>query len=381
MDSNLYHQFTSLVSSHSHLDEFRFYFLGICHRYAPQAPSLESLFTQLSTHFSDLSKDSIVKRVHETKIPSIGKKNFQNLQDILSVIVLLKKEDKLKNLFKDFEIFPLLFPKLSEFQWFYLGTFMATYPTFGLRNLLRKVYIDLLAHAYKNSDESVKVAFLASLLQEEEKSEMKEGYEEEKKVDHQNAPAPLEKQTCPICFDSISNRSKKTTLTQCRHAFHFKCFERYLQTVMAEKKFPLRCPMDGCLVELPEYDTMKNLSKTYRRKFHSFTLKSFVETHENEIFCCPSPNCDYFEFLAGSACKSFECRKCKKKYCLKCRKFLHDETVSCDQADQAVFAKLASRHGYRRCSSCHMYIEKHGGCNHMRCRCSHEFDWSWKTNL
>ena len=30
----------------------------------------------------------------------------------------------------------------------------------------------------------------------------------------------------------------------------------------------------------------------------------------------------------------------------------------------------------KRCPNCHEYIEKNGGCDHMTCRCRHEFAWT-----
>merc|ERR1712048_20102 len=30
----------------------------------------------------------------------------------------------------------------------------------------------------------------------------------------------------------------------------------------------------------------------------------------------------------------------------------------------------------KACPCCHEYIEKNGGCDHMTCRCGHEFWWS-----
>ncbi|CAE7370501.1 unnamed protein product [Symbiodinium natans] len=30
----------------------------------------------------------------------------------------------------------------------------------------------------------------------------------------------------------------------------------------------------------------------------------------------------------------------------------------------------------KRCPKCREYIEKNGGCDHMTCRCGHQFSWS-----
>jgi ariadne-1 len=33
----------------------------------------------------------------------------------------------------------------------------------------------------------------------------------------------------------------------------------------------------------------------------------------------------------------------------------------------------------KKCPKCTEYIEKNGGCDHMTCRCGHEFWWSSLT--
>jgi E3 ubiquitin-protein ligase RNF144 len=61
----------------------------------------------------------------------------------------------------------------------------------------------------------------------------------------------------------------------------------------------------------------------------------------------------------------FECPKCRVKFCKECE--LPEHRGPCDANFQKMFK------GWKRCPKCHVFIEKTEGCNHMVCRCNHEF--------
>ena len=112
---------------------------------------------------------------------------------------------------------------------------------------------------------------------------------------YQNISAWFERLKCPICLDPMLV-GFKAKLKNCKHSFHLGCLRKYLETMIKEKHFPIRCAMDGCSCEILESDILENLDGEYKEKFYSFTLKHFVETHMDMVFCCPTPNCEYFAF-------------------------------------------------------------------------------------
>ena len=192
----------------------------------------------------------------------------------------------------------------------------------------------------------------------------------------------FEKSDCLICLDSMLIKWFKVTLTTCKHSFHSKCLQKYLKAMIDEKNFPIKCPMDGCSLEIQKPDILKNLNKIYREKFYSFTLKHFAETHNSQIFCCPTPNCEYFVFLDELlGHRYFQCGKCNKRYCMRCRRDWHSG-LTCEEAqEREEFSGIALENGYGQCSACQMFIEKVGGCRHMTCRCRNEFCWVCKKRM
>ena len=43
-----------------------------------------------------------------------------------------------------------------------------------------------------------------------------------------------------------------------------------------------------------------------------------------------------------------------------------------DPNDQ-LFRDFVKNQKYNQCPACQFWVEKNGGCNHMTCRCKHEF--------
>ncbi len=79
----------------------------------------------------------------------------------------------------------------------------------------------------------------------------------------------------------------------------------------------------------------------------------------------------------------------KCKYCLTYEKL---EDLPCDEnyqnyenvfPDGFICTKCFIPDEIKKCPSCKCYIEKNGGCNHITCRCKHEFCWNcfqnWKN--
>ena len=402
MDLSLYDQLSRFICTYLRLDPFNYYFLGICYRYAPESMPLDRFFIQLSSSFSSFSKDSLLKRIHETKAPLNSQMTPHNLQNGSSIIILLENDKNFNSLLKDFDILPKLFSKISKAQWFYLGRFMAKNPSFNIVDFLREEYSQLCVNPSKYKGEHPKANLLASLLKKALKNGLMNlepeqtipkregkdsngfGANEASLKQLPNSKTRLRKNqqhtmeeeeekvnniTCPICLGSMSEHCN-ITLSNCQHSFHLQCLQDYLQEMTNGKRFPIRCAMDGCASLELENEMLENLDKNYQEKFDSFTLKHFVETYSSQVFSCPSADCEYFAFV-DKQCRHFQCEKCKKEYCMECGEGWHGE-MSCEQAE---FSGIAKKNRYRQCSSCHMYIEKNGGCSSMVCRCKYHFIW------
>ena len=83
---------------------------------------------------------------------------------------------------------------------------------------------------------------------------------------------------------------------------------------------------------------------------------------------CPKEDCEGIISKIPTEQYFMICDKCSIKYCSKCLMKAH--IGHCDDS-YAVF--LWNRLNYRRCKKCGIFIEKNQGCNHITCRCGHQF--------
>jgi len=188
---------------------------------------------------------------------------------------------------------------------------------------------------------------------------------------------------CPICFDVITPNTT-LSLKACRHLFHSECLQQYFQTRINEKSFPITCAMDGCTSQVLESQIVEVLDQAYKEKFYSFSLKFFAEKNPNEVFCCPTPDCENLAFK-DLGTKSFYCTKCSKAFCVQCKEEWHDgktcEENKTDDVLEKQFFEYVGTKGCQKCPSCLYYIEKNEGCNHMTCRCGKEFCYSCLSDM
>jgi len=86
--------------------------------------------------------------------------------------------------------------------------------------------------------------------------------------------------------------------------------------------------------------------------------------------------------LTGPTRRS-ECERCAADVCFDCKSPFHLNTV-CDDLAAAAVAKWCHQHDGGQCPNCGAFIERSAGCNHMTCRCKHEYCWlcggKWKEN-
>jgi len=86
---------------------------------------------------------------------------------------------------------------------------------------------------------------------------------------------------------------------------------------------------------------------------------------------CPTADCDG---VINSAKGRLHCPKCKVVFCRECELPRHQGP--CDVNFQHKFKN------WKRCPTCQVFIERTEGCNHMTCRCGHNFcyvclaDWA-----
>jgi len=91
---------------------------------------------------------------------------------------------------------------------------------------------------------------------------------------------------------------------------------------------------------------------------------------------CPQPGCVGLGYLGFDMVMCFICEHQWDAT----EGILGEETELPDGEEVAEVSVAGVR--VKRCPNCHEYIEKNGGCDHMTCRCRHEFSWAtlkpWK---
>lgn len=185
---------------------------------------------------------------------------------------------------------------------------------------------------------------------------------------------------CPICLASLFSGDQDVWgLYNCQHCFHKACLNPYLEAEIANKRFPIICPMENCKSEVANEDLMENIEKDQIDKYFEFTLKNYVEIHGDEMSWCPTADCNY-AFIYDKEITVLNCPRCNKSYCLNCRVPEH-KGMTCKEfqinsrvdKNDKMFFDFVKGHKFKQCIQCQFWVEKNQGCDHMTCRCGYQF--------
>jgi hypothetical protein len=183
---------------------------------------------------------------------------------------------------------------------------------------------------------------------------------------------------CAICLDSIKE-ADFMPLESCGHLLHPSCVHEYMTLQVLDRKFPIRCPILECRVEIDIIDLQERLDPATYHKFEEFSFNSFVQTHPLDVTCCPTPDCK-FVFSWSEESPHFVCPVCEKHYCMACRCEYHDGATCAEHrslTDTATLDKQFEQYvkgtDFKSCPQCKHWVEKVDGCNHMSCICGEEF--------
>ena len=118
--------------------------------------------------------------------------------------------------------------------------------------------------------------------------------------------------------------------------------------------------------------------------YNKCLIRNFTESNA-DIKLCPNPKCDNILKLPGHGMIEVKCL-CGMTFCFKC---LREGHRPCDCKMMQIWEDKNKSEAenlknilvnLKQCPSCHRYIEKDQGCNHMTCRkeaggCGYEFCW------
>jgi hypothetical protein len=176
---------------------------------------------------------------------------------------------------------------------------------------------------------------------------------------------------CQICFErqgDVANRPP-----YCCQFCH-SCMEWYLEFKIAdgevsEKK--LVCPGPQCRKAFPKEQIRAMVNPETFQKY-----LNFVKNQQTGIRFCPQVGCSaIIEEPRFSKTRKVSCISCQKDSCTNCGNEYHKNPF-CRHVERR-FDRWKKVNNVRQCPSCNVDIEKHGGCNHMRCfQCHEEFCWT-----
>ncbi|TFK72289.1 hypothetical protein BDN72DRAFT_792665 [Pluteus cervinus] len=186
---------------------------------------------------------------------------------------------------------------------------------------------------------------------------------------------------CGICMDDLPV-SDVAIVDYCDHALCRDCLRNYVVTQIAERKFPIPCPLcaatktkDGGsewitenliqILGIPEaqfaiFEEMQLVMYSVPVRCPGCRRSVNIdrqEYEENAILACPLPGCNY-------------------GWCKNCQQAIvqNGPRHSCDGTNE--LDHLMTQQGWKRCPRCKTPIQKTSGCNHMTCRvpgCNTEF--------
>lgn len=195
-------------------------------------------------------------------------------------------------------------------------------------------------------------------------------------------PAPSMQPTTIECVSCLDDFDGPQMITLSCHSYCVECFQRLISTSLeSETHWPAKC----CLNPIPAEDILPHVDNNTKTKYQQRDAEWSIPTSDRVY--CTHTNCGTWippkSVNAGAARNFAKCPKCSKRTCTLCRGPYHNGS-DCpqDPALQAT-ANLAEMEGWKRCYSCHAYVEHNKGCRHMTCRCKAQFCYicgeRWKT--
>ncbi|XP_054828173.1 E3 ubiquitin-protein ligase parkin isoform X2 [Eublepharis macularius] len=216
--------------------------------------------------------------------------------------------------------------------------------------------------------------------------------------------------SCITCTDVRS----PVLVFQCvhRHVICLDCFHLYCVTMLNDRRF-VHDPVLGyslpCVAGCPgslikELHHFRILGEEQYNRYQRYGAEECVLQMGGVL--CPTPGCGagllpepevrkiLCEPSNGMGCGFVFCRECKEEYHNgECSALLETQGATAlkgyevdEQAARQARWEAASKETIKRttkpCPSCHVPVEKNGGCMHMKCPQSQcKFEWCWNCGL
>jgi len=198
---------------------------------------------------------------------------------------------------------------------------------------------------------------------------------------------------CGICFEESADMFEGSL---CLHRFCQTCMTRYIHSMLEQRRHHIYCPHDSCGEALTLDECRYFLPAEIFEQWSVVIVEA--EIPEALKVYCPFSDCsgllvkENVGALDVEDVNMAECPFCNRLFCARCKVPWHanlecSEFQSLPATDKTesdfLLLKLAEDCKWRRCGKCKSMVELVYGCNHITCRCRHEFCYvcgtSWKN--
>ncbi|KAL4421593.1 hypothetical protein ABPG75_010884 [Micractinium tetrahymenae] len=191
-----------------------------------------------------------------------------------------------------------------------------------------------------------------------------------------------EQQPCSICFEDVPEMMH--SFAACSHAFCLPCLREYISGKVADRAFPVACPLPDCkkLISAAEC----GLVLTGEEMTALGQMEAEAAVGEGARLFCPNPKCSQLLVADDKRADTpIDCPHCEHKLCANCGVAWHAD-MTCQQyqaqpgalrsKDDQALLDFAQQAGMRRCPACGVMVERTEGCSYMSCRCGACFCYS-----
>ncbi|OHE99607.1 IBR domain-containing protein [Colletotrichum orchidophilum] len=187
---------------------------------------------------------------------------------------------------------------------------------------------------------------------------------------------PLVTVGCVSCLDDFS--PKEVIKVTC-HSYCRDCFERLIASaVQNEQQWPPKC----CLNHIPIRTVLRNVPADLAKTCKDRAVEWKIPVSDR--IYCGNLDCGLW-VRPEHVNQGLRVARCRDGHlsCTICRG-PHHENADCPQdRDLALTNALAEEEGWQHCGKCQALVEHREACQHMTCRCGHQFCYvcglRWKT--
>ncbi|XP_073136659.1 E3 ubiquitin-protein ligase RSL1-like [Henckelia pumila] len=176
--------------------------------------------------------------------------------------------------------------------------------------------------------------------------------------------------TCEICFrqSSLANNKFKNG-DECAHPFCTDCMAKYIRFKLKDERTgDIKCPAPYCDHTLDPVACVPHVDRSLFLRWCDVLCEAAVMFRDTCY--CPYGDCNALILNeCGGDLRRSECPKCKRLFCFMCKTAWHERVTCEENTNDEGWRRLAALKGWRRCSSCGIFVERVGSFPIVSCRC------------